>query len=529
MRANGFITQLFVNGGPFIGENRPNGVVTVEKDWFLNKADVVGEYFAGSEAHVDRRNPVRWYQRADNSQVETNVPGVASINIDRNLTSDSASCEIVIINNKEKANMAQPARSAVQNKSHGDPGYLTFNRGETQNARDRWGFIRNEWHRVLQPGALLRTYEGYGGHDKELDMALVDGNLMQTGTWLVDDVSLTADGKLTLRCRDMAALLIDQLMYPELMPDACYPTQFYNDSLTSYNYRDISSIVALIALWAGFWCKDARRQPKIFGNIEQTGFTPDSPINSEFFDKRTCMDVINELKAIVGYITYVDQEGAFHFHSPNYWSKGNFFYNGKHTDTFITLDEKKNLLSYSANISKKNDRSDIYVSSSNPQLNIPGTKAVHHRWPAALPGESAGSYLRGMSQPMMIGVKVDMAQSEMNIMSQLVHLYMWFARRHGSAEIPGNPLIDINDQVQIFERTSSESFYHYVRGVNSTNDLQKGEYKMNLDTSWLGTAQDWAIVADGAWNIKYSDNTMYVHPDAYGPYREGMVVTRKAN
>lgn len=537
MRTNGYISAIFSNGDSLVGERKSHAIVTVEPDFFVHEQNGVnGKYWPGTtnvfgemEAHLSRRNPVRWFQRRDNSQEEWEIPNIQSIRRDSSLAQDASACEIQIINQKMKTNTGPRSGSAAKENDFGQPGYYTFNRGEHQNQRDRWRHTLTPWHRVLQPGALIRTYEGYGGHDKTLDECLVDGNLMQTGTWIVDDVTLTHDGNMTLKCRDMMVLMIDQLMYPPLMPDVCYPTQFYKNSETSFNYKDLSSIVLLMALWAGFWLKDSKMLPRIYGNIERTGFVPDSPIGADFFDKRTCMDVINEIKSIVGYISWVDQEGAFHFESPNYWEAGNFLYDGRHTDNVHVLDENTNLLSYSVSISKKSDRSDIYISSTNPELNIPGTKYIHHRWQPGLPGQSFGTYLRGMTSPMLVPVKIDMPQSKMSIMAQLIHLYLWFARRKGNATVQGNPLIDINDQVKIYERTTSESFNHYVRGISSNHDVTKGVWTMDLETSWLGTANEWAIVQTDKWNLDYanSDNQMGVSNDAYGPYREGKVVARR--
>jgi len=539
MRSNGRINELFVTGGPFIGSNRSRGIVTVEPDYFLNEANVSGKYWPhnpAAEYHRKHRNPVRWFQAKDSSQVEVEIPNVTRIIRDTTLGQDSAGCEIQVVNTRMKTNEGERSTSSEFLNELGDPGWMTFNRGE-QRSRDRWRQTSNEWHRVLQPGALLRTYEGYGGHHLTLDESLVTGNLMQTGTWFVDDVTLDSNGGMTLRCRDTAALLIDQLMYPPLVPDGCYPTAFYNNNSTpegmtgttdQFNYTDLSSIVALIALWAGFWCKDGKKQPIVYGNIEQTGFVPTAPIGADFFDKRTCSDVINELKALVGYISWVDQEGAFHFESPNYWEKGNFLYDGRHTDDIFDLDEETNLLSYSVNISKKADRSDIYIASSNPELNIPGAKYVHHIWKPGMPGESFGTYLRGQSVPMMVPVKVDMPLNEMNIMAELIHLYLWFARRQGNITIPGNPCIDINDQVRVWERTTSESYYHYVKGIRSNHDLVTGVWTMDLNTNWLGTSENWAIVESSNWHIKYADGgSMAVSPGAFGPYRKGKMVKRR--
>lgn len=531
MRKNGFINDLWLNGGPFIGQNRSHAVVTVEKDFFLHEANVSGKYFsnANNEFHRKHRNPVRWFQSSDNLQVETVVPNVSKISIDRDIKQDAAACDITILNVKMKDNEDSLSAAQTVGDTFGDPGYYTFNRGHVRAARDRWSHEMNEWHRVLQPGALIRTYEGYGGHSKSLDQCLVDGNLMQSGTWIVDKISINSSGDLNLSCRDTASLLIDQIMYPPLMPNFCYPTQFQNFSETDFNYRDVSSIVVLICLWAGFWLKDDRNLPKIFGNIEQTGFTPDSPIGADFFDKRTCIDVINELKNYVGYCTWVDQEGAFHFESKNMWEKGNFLYSGQKVNDVLQIDERRNLLSYSVDVTKSADRSDIYVSASNPQLNLPGTRFVKHHWNPAQPGEAFGTYLRGMNVPMLIAANIDMPLSQMNIMAQLVHLWLWFSRRTASATVPGNPCIDINDQVKIWERTTADNFHHYVTGVRSANDLTTGVYTMDLSTHWLGTNDDWAIVTDGEWNIQYSEEKATLSADAFGANRGNKEVNRKGS
>lgn len=197
-------------GGPFIGDRAPHGRVTVEKDWWLNLQLSAGSY---------QKCPIRWFQRYDNSQVETEIPNVKSIDIDRSVDTDAGSCTVNVYNQKMLANAVAGSSAGVL----GQPGYYTW-RFRSTDAVALWGpGPGEEWRDVLVPDALLRTYQGYGGLDKTIPDAVADGNLVITGLWLVDTVKLTSAGMIELKCRDMAKLLIEQHLYPPLVPSALYP------------------------------------------------------------------------------------------------------------------------------------------------------------------------------------------------------------------------------------------------------------------------------------------------------------------
>lgn len=218
---NSHIQDLWDAGGAFIGDNgAPHGRVTVELDWMLRTSGTlnnVGSY---------RKGPIRWFQDAANDQTETEVPNVKSIDISRSIDTDTASCTIVISNTKMLSNGTENAGDGEL----GQPGYYTFNRGCSPDAGTRWGQTVNEWHDVLVPNALLRTYQGYGGKGKTINQAETDGNIIQTGLWLVDEVNPQANGTLQLRCRDMGKLLVDQSCYPPLIPA--------NQTLFYYRFKD---------------------------------------------------------------------------------------------------------------------------------------------------------------------------------------------------------------------------------------------------------------------------------------------------
>lgn len=220
---NSHIYSLWQGGGPFVGSNgAPHGRVTVEIGWQLRASGVanIGTY---------HRGPIRWFQRTNNSQVETEIPNIMTINIDRSIDNDSATCKIVMLN--QKMNQNGTVTTGTAGESVGTPGYYLPTHADSSQAVSRWGFSTNAWNDVLQPNALIRTYQGYGGRSKTISQALTDGNIVQTGLWLVDDVQMdAATGDMTISCRDMAKLLIEQTLYPPLVPtagDAHYPLHYY--------------------------------------------------------------------------------------------------------------------------------------------------------------------------------------------------------------------------------------------------------------------------------------------------------------
>ena len=209
--------------GRFIGDARPSTRLTVEPSfWLRTTGSVVGQW---------DRGPARWFQRAElDDQVEIEIPGVVSVNMNRSVEPDAGTCDIVI-RNTVSPDLVAPEVSPGQ---FGDPGYYTPERGESQDANARWGHAINPWHGILAPNALLRTYQGFGGHDKTVRDAVTDGDVVLNGVWLVDDVSIGTDGTMSVRCRDMAKLLIDQQLIPPLVPTEFYPLEYRRYRIETY-------------------------------------------------------------------------------------------------------------------------------------------------------------------------------------------------------------------------------------------------------------------------------------------------------
>lgn len=217
MRWNSRIMGLWNDPGfQPIGENRSNCVVTVEPDWYLTTENT------GLGAWPAKKKPVRWFQSAVDPRNEIVVPNVRSVTWDRGIDKDAGECVITLTNQWMKTNYAAGVAREL-----GTPGYFTFNHGESAEGRARWLSEENEWRGILVPGALIRVREGYGGHHLPWDEAEAEGYIMLTGTWMVDDITIGARSRLIeIRCRDMGALLIDQVLYPPLVPSGMYPLRY---------------------------------------------------------------------------------------------------------------------------------------------------------------------------------------------------------------------------------------------------------------------------------------------------------------
>lgn len=198
--------------GVYVGDTKPSTRVTVEESFFLTPTGpVVGQW---------ERGPARWFQRADlDKQIETEIPGVINVSINRSTEPDAGTCDLTI------RNVTAPTLFAPELPpgQFADIGYYTPDRGDSQEANARWGHAVNPWHGILVPNALLRTYQGFGGQGLPVREAVSEGHLVLNGVWLVDDITINTDGTIAVKCRDMMKLLIDQQLIPPLVPQELYP------------------------------------------------------------------------------------------------------------------------------------------------------------------------------------------------------------------------------------------------------------------------------------------------------------------
>lgn len=136
------------------------------------------------------------------------LPNVKSVTWERTIDQAAASCTVEFWNTKP----LEPGETP-DSDTFDQPGYYTYNRG-------RSGYTNlapNEWANMLMPDNVLVTHEGYGA-DYEV-CPDKDPNLVQTGVWKIDKVVYNANGTITVECRDMISLLMDQIAYLPVVPE----------------------------------------------------------------------------------------------------------------------------------------------------------------------------------------------------------------------------------------------------------------------------------------------------------------------
>lgn len=204
--------------GDFTGDNRPIARVTIQR-LHVNLTSVDKKRLFASSV----------FGQADRPR---ELPNVKSVTWERSITSDVATATVVFYNTTPLALGQTPPISGDLDLR----GYYTFNYGKNDWSVDRWGQSPNKWQDYLVPDRLLRTYEGYGWDATKPPEK--DPNLTQTGMWLIDTVEYSADGLITITCRDIGRLLLDHICFPPVIPLANYPLQFVLEHDVPNNTKD---------------------------------------------------------------------------------------------------------------------------------------------------------------------------------------------------------------------------------------------------------------------------------------------------
>lgn len=150
----------------------------------------------------------------------TELPNIKALTWERAVDTDAATCTLTLYNTAPL-----PMGNTPPNEyDFGQPGWYTTDRGAKTWSHDRWGYDANLWQGRFVPDRIIRTYEGYGITPEV--HADDDPYMYQSGAWFIDDVDYSVEGLITLTCRDAARLLIDQIMFPPVIPFKKYPISF---------------------------------------------------------------------------------------------------------------------------------------------------------------------------------------------------------------------------------------------------------------------------------------------------------------
>lgn len=226
---------------------------------------------------------------------------------------------------------------------------------------------------------------------------------------------------------------------------------------------------------------------RVWGDMMSTNAAGPATLGYQIFDKKPILDCIAQIRDIVGYNFYIDETGGAIFRCPNIWSLGNYVSGGDggpnvgFTNQYITIDERETLLGMSTQLSSRSIRERIFVGNFTGQIGA--LAAGFNPYPSGL------ERVAGWTDVYFA------TEQECQIMADLIAVRSMFNYRMNSITIPGNPAIQIDDQVKIYERVTNDSYFHYVRGITCEWDLSSGRYTYTLDTHWLGEQpfQNWIV------------------------------------
>ena len=249
---------------------------------------------------------------------------------------------------------------------------------------------------------------------------------------------------------------------------------------------------------------------RVWGDFERLGAGPIVPTPADYFLAKSFMEAIRQIVDFIGGIFYVDEMAGAQFRLPNIWSGGNFIDDASAPSSLgariashpIEFHEDANLVTYQMVLSDESVRSEILVVGGYPTT---ASKPAAGGYTLGF-NKTTGTYsaidftdvLAGQYRLMAVpgeSTKLFFTERECQRMAELTALFILFSYRQGSLSAPCHPGLQLDDQVRIFERTTSESNVHYVTAIKTSQDLEAGSYTMDVTTHWLGNDPntDWFV------------------------------------
>lgn len=265
------------------------------------------------------------------------------------------------------------------------------------------------------------------------------------------------------------------------------------------NYGDYTDIVKWACAWGGLhWPLGATRRlsdnsvvsegpsstdsdvlptGRAWGDFENTGTAGVADFDGRTFDKRPLMDMISEIRDIIGFTFWIDEVGGAIWRSPNVFQLGNYVWqeggpNGGRTSEMIVIDDRETLLQMKAKLSSRTVRDWVFIANASGKYG-----AV-----------SAGYNPVDTGMP-RVGGWTDQnfgSDDECQIMGDLITMRQLFEYQTSTLTIPGNPSIQVDDQVLIYDEESGWVDVARVRGIKSTYDKRAGRWTYDLTVHWLG-------------------------------------------
>lgn len=157
------------------------------------------------------------FSGANNPPPIRTIRNIVSYEATLGTDTDAEEATLVILN----TDITPIGNETEDSEDFDDPGRFTFSRGNPHVEANRWDHGDTGWDEVLAPDRLVRVYAGYGVDDS-ISPAL-DPHLTIRGTWMIDTVQISTDGKITIKMRNLARLLLDHISFPPVIPWEDYP------------------------------------------------------------------------------------------------------------------------------------------------------------------------------------------------------------------------------------------------------------------------------------------------------------------
>lgn len=277
--------------------------------------------------------------------------------------------------------------------------------------------------------------------------------------------------------------------------------------------NDWSDVIKMCLAWGGFYVPIGARKllsdgsllsmgPKnpdpvlaadgrVWGDIEISGTM--GPAGYRNLSKQPLRQVIQGVLDILGFIFFIDETGAAIVRSANLYEAGNWI--GTMSDQprrvkqIITLDESSSIIELKTRLSSRNMRDRISVG--NPMNVTQGDKTGGVS--ATVAGWNPNP--TGLRRHALWLDQGFVTKNEALVMADMIAVRGAFTYRTSEITIPAYPAIQVDDQVRVYERTTSEGYLHYVDSITSQNDQVSGVWTYQLTTHWLGEHPDgtWAF------------------------------------
>lgn len=213
-------------------------------------------------------------------------------------------------------------------------------------------------------------------------------------------------------------------------------------------------------------------------------------LGPEIWDKKPLIDGIKYIKDILAYVFFIDEYGGAIFRPPNLFELGNYMtggdggpHNARVTD-LITLEDGDNLFSHTLKLTSLNRRDRIFVANLVSDPPIGAVVKGYDPYPSATRRISGWTDQRFSTQ------------EEVDTMAQLIATRQAVKMRSATVDIPGDPRIQMDDQIIVKERITGTNHLFYIEGLVSNYDAITGRYTYTLTLSWLGTPDQMLTLAN---------------------------------